>query len=473
MTLGRAPLLATIAAVLLVGGLVDRTGSGARPPARPAEEASAMPTSAPATALSSTWYCAGATATAAGTSAASVIMANPRSQPTRGAVTIVPTAGPPRTVPVEVAPFSVAEVGLGALTPSAAAAAVVDLQSGEVAATLATFGGQDFDVTPCASAGSERWYFADGSTARDASLSLSLFNPFPEDAIADLAFSTEQGRAVPADLQGVVIPARSLVVKEITEHVRRREAVATALSLRTGRVVAAQSMGRTAPGRVGASVALGAPSPAPLWYFPDGLVAATVAERYSLFNPGPREAEVSLEVSLDEGGAEPFEITVPAGDRVTIALNEESRIPKGVGHSATVRSVDGVPVVASRAIEAGGTAGAGRADSLGGRRAARRWLLAGGGSNQSLDEIIVVQNPGPGTASVSISGLGGGQEVRAEKLQEVKVEPGRRLVFRVGEHLRRSSLPVLVRSTSPVVTERSAYGVGRSGRSATVGIPLE
>lgn len=472
MTRSRVAVVAIIAALLLAGGLLDRAGPADRRPARAAEEASAMPTAAPPPALSSTWYCAGATATAAGPSTASVVMANPRSRPTRGVVTIVPTTGPPRTVPVDVAPFSVTDVALGSLAPGTGAAAVVDLQSGEVAAELTMSGAAGSAVTPCASAASQGWYFADGSTARDASLSLSVFNPFPEDAIVDLSFSTDQGRAVPADLQGVVVPARSLVVKEITEHVRRRESIATRMTLRTGRVVAAQTMGRTAPGLAGVSVGLGAPSPAALWYFPDGLVTSEVTERYSLFNPNPREAEVSLEVNLDQGAAEPFEITVPAGDRVTLALNEESRIPKGVGHSAVARSVNGVPVVVSRSMYVGGSSGSGRTDTLGGRRAANRWLFPAGGASQSVDESVVVQNPGPTAASVSVSGLVG-QDLPMEKLQGVRVEPGHRLAFRLGEHARRFPLAVLVTSTSPVVSERSAYSLGRPGRSATVGIALD
>ena len=431
-----------------------------------------MPTAAPATALSSTWYCTGATATVAGTATASVVIANPRHEETRGTVTIVPRAGPSRTVPVTVAPLAVAEVGLGPLAPGPASA-VVDLQSGQATAELVVAGGPDLGVTPCASAGSQQWYFADGSTARDASLSLSLFNPFPEDAIADMAFSTDEGRAVPADLQGVVVPARSLVVKEIVENVRRRESVATTVTVRTGRLVAAQTIGRTAPGRSGASVALGSPSPAELWYFPDGLVSETATERYSLFNPGPREAEVALEVHLDEGAAEPFEVTVPAGDRVTLPLNSESRVPKGVGHSVTVRSSNGVPVVVSRSLEVTGSSGSGRTDMVGARRAATRWLFSAGGASPASDELIVVQNPGPGRASVTLGGLAGGQEVAMEKLRDVTIEPGRRQAFRLGEHLRRSPLPVLVRSTAPVVAERVGYSVGKPGRSAAIGIPLE
>jgi len=419
-----------------------------------------MPTAAPATALSSTFYCAGATVTAAGTSAASVVVANTRDQEARGSVTIVTTAGPPRVVPLVVGPSS--------------AAAVVDLQSGQAAAELTVAGGQgDLDVTPCASSGSGRWYFPDASTARDASLLLSLFNPFPEDAIADLSFSSDQGRAEPADLQGVVVPARSLVVLDIGEQVRRRESLATTVDVRTGRLVATQSLGRTAPGRSGASVTLGAPSLAPLWYFPDGLATNGVAERFSLYNPGPKEAEVALEVNLDEGVAEPFDLRVPAGDRITVTLNDEARVPKGVGHSTTVRSANGVPVAATRTVEGTVPTRSGRADTLGARRASRRWLFAAGGTSQSGDEVITVQNPGTQPASVSLVGLTGGQAVPLPKFQGVTIEPGRRQAFRVGDALRKAPLAIMVSSTSEVVAERGVYVTVRPGLTAVVGIPLE
>ena len=465
-------MLAVLGGLLVLGALADRATDPEPQRSRPTEQASVMPTAAPGTALSSTWYCAGATPTAAGPSSASVVIANRRDQETRGTVTVVTITGPSRSVPVRIAASSVAEVSLGQLAPGSAAAAVVDLQSGQNAAELAVSGPQDGDVTPCASAGSGRWHFADGSTARDASLSMSLFNPFPEDAIADLSFSSDQGRAVPADLQGVVVPARSLVVKEIGEHVRRREAVATTVTVRTGRLVAAQSLGRTVAGRAGISVSLGAPSTAPVWHFPDGLVGPGLVERYSLYNPAAREAQVGVEVSLDEGSAEPFELTVPAADRVTLTFNDEARIPKGVGHAVTVRSLNGVDVVATRVVEAAGSSRSGRADTLGARRAANRWLFAAGGTSQTVEEWVVVYNPGPGPASVSLAGLADARELTPERLQGVTIEPGRRRAFRIGEHLRRTPLPIVVTSTSPVMAERAVYTAGRPGLSAAMGVIL-
>ena len=54
------------------------------------------------------------------------------------------------------------------------------------------------------------------------------------------------------------------------------------------------------------------------------------------------------------------------------------------------------------------------------------------------------------------------------------VEPGRRQAFRMGEHLRRAPLPVVVTSTSPVVAERALYTTGRPpSLSAAMGVILE
>lgn len=473
MKLGRAAVIAVVAGVLVAGALVDRTSPRPPPPSRPAEDASLMPTAAPSGALSSTFYCAGAAPTVAGTSGASVVVANSRQQEARGSLTVITTTASPRPVPLVVPPLSVTEVSLGPLGPGVAAAAVVDLQSGQVAAELSIFGPQgDTDTTQCASSGSGEWYFPDASTARDASLLLSLFNPFPEDAIADLSFSSDQGRAAPADLQGLVVPAGSLVVKDIADHVRRRESLATTVRVRTGRLVSAQTLGRTVAGRTGVSLTLGAPSLAPLWHFPDGLATGAVVERFSLYNPGPREAEVALEVNLDEGVAEPFEIRVPAADRVTVTLNDEARVPKGVGHSTTVRSGNGVPVAAVRTLESSAGPRSGRADTLGARRASERWLFAAGAATQSVEEVVVVANVGAQPASVSLTALVG-VPVPLPAYQSVTIEPGRRRAFRIADSLRQAPLPLVVEATSEVVAERGLYATGRAGFSAVVGVPLE
>jgi len=469
----RTPVLVSVALLLAAGGVADRAQ---RPRATlPASVASraVMPTAAPGSALSSSWFCVGATAGEGSGADGVVHVANPTERAASGTVTVVPLAGQPVASPVQVAPMSVTQVALRDLVQAPWAAAVVDLDIGQVAAELVVRGPSDSDATPCSSRASDRWHFADGATAKDAGLALSLFNPFPEDAIVDLSFSTDQGRAAPAAFRPIVVPARSLVVREIGDHVRRREAISTEVAVRTGRVVAAQTQTRAAAGKAGVSVSVGAPSLGTLWQFSAGVLADGVDEHYSVSNPGDREATLLFQLILDEGVAEDFERTVPARGRLDVVINEEVGVPRGVHHSLTVESLDGEPVVVSRALgyvpPAGGP---GRADTIGLRRSANRWLFTTAGPSEGDGEWLFVANTGATVARISVTGLDAGTALAVEGLQDKEVGPGRRAAFLVNEHVTRAALPLVVRSTSPVTVERGYY-LATGGIWVGPGIPLD
>lgn len=473
----RPPILALVIALLLAGAVADRAD---RPRSRLSSVAagrSIMPSSGPAGVLSSTWYCAGATANAGGPAAATVVIANPEDREASATVlTVAEQGGVQPKVPVKVGPRSTASVKLTAVPNAAHGAAIVEVDSGAAVVELVVGGvpgtGGEFAASPCASSASRSWYFAGGSTAKDAALQVSLMNPFPEDAIADLAFATDTGRAVPDDFQGVVVPARGIAVVDIGSHVRRREALSTVVSVRSGRLVATQTLARSLPGRAGLSLSLGAPSLGAEWYFPDGLVAPGLAERYAISNPGKREATVLVEIALDEGVVEPLERTIPPQGRLEVVMGPDVGVPPGVAHSVAVRSLNGVDVVASRELEATAPAPrVGRADTLGARRLSPTWLFAAGGVDDTLDEWIVVHNPGARPATVSISGLAEGVTLPIEGLQNLKIGAGRRQAFRLGDHIKRSPLPVVVKASVPIVAERALYKVGGPGLSATIGVP--
>src|SRR5262249_39376507 len=160
-----------------------------------------------------------------------------------------------------------------------------------------------------------------------------LFNPFPDDAIVDLTFATEQGHIAPAAFQGLVVPANSLVPLDVGDHVRRRAQVAASIHARRGRVVVEALQAHNGDGHRGVALTLAAPRTATNFVFPDGRAAADADEQLHLYNPNADEAAVELDLILESGQAQPFELRVPAHDQITIDLSGESRIPKGVGHA--------------------------------------------------------------------------------------------------------------------------------------------
>jgi hypothetical protein len=468
----RAPALAILAGLLVAGGIVDRRTERNTAQERTAVSAQ-VPVAAPASARSSAWYCPGVPVTGAA-GEGSVVIANAGTRRLTGSVTVYPDRGESRKAPIAVGPSGRSALRLADLVSSPFASALVELDGGEAVADVAVNGALGESVAPCASSASSTWYFAEGVTTRDASEVLLALNPYPDDAVVDVAFSTEEGIVTPQALTGLLVRAQALTSINVGEFVQRREAVSVSLTARTGRLV----VGRVqvfdgSVGRRGISVGLGAAALGPVWYFAEGLVAEGLNERYQVYNPGRTEAQVELALALDTGEAEPLRLTVPRESRLTVVAGEESRIPKGVPHAVTVRSMQGPEVVVERTVDgAAPSARTGLSITLGARLPAKRWATAAGAADDTTDHWIVVQNPGPRSAYVTLNLLADGAPVLVGSFAAVEVPAGQRRALHINDSLKRSAAPILVSSTEAVVVERDLYRLKAPGLGMAAAIPL-
>ena len=494
----RLPVIVALVGLLVAGILVDRANGPTPVAAEPA--VGTMPAAAPSSALSSSWFCAGPADQPAGTALGNLVLANATGQARHASVILTGATGPVKTMPVAVAPYSrvsVAEQAGGHLPYTGA---VVDVDGGGVAVEQTIGGTLGLSTAACASAGSDRWYFADGTTQESASLLLSLLNPYPEDAIVDLSFVTEQGVEAPDEFQGIVVPARSLVGVDVGSRLRRRAQVATTVSARTGRVVAwktqvvgpppsaagsappatppaasgpAPAAGPAAPRVPGVALVLGAPSPGTTWWWPDGVASNGVTERYRIYNPGDGEADVSLAVLLDQGSADPFTLKVEPHATVTVDAGAESRIPQGVAHAAVLRSTNGVGVVGERTVDAvAPSPHPGVLDLLGARVPARRWVFATGSAVPHLDEWLAIYNPGPASTDLSVAALTGNGITDLPGLSGLTLPAGRRLAIHINQHAAGLDRSLLVDAHADVVVERDLYPSKGLGLDGAIGVPL-
>jgi hypothetical protein len=406
----------------------------------------------------------------------SIVIANVGSRRLTGTITVFPDKGEGRRVPIEVNPSARAGVRLGDVAAAPFAAAVVELDGGEAVAEVVTAGTLGESVSPCASSASASWYLAEGATTKDAGETLLALNPFPDDAVVDVVFSTEEGLVTPQALTGLLIKGQALTSINVGDFVQRREAVSVSLVARTGRLVVGRVQtfdGTGTSGRKGVAIGLAAAAAGPVWYFPQGLVADALSERFQVYNPGRQEAQVQVDLILDSGQAEPLQLTVPRESRVTVVAADESRIPKGVGHAVTVRTTSGPDVVAERTTDGSSATGrTGLAIAVGARLPARRWATAAGAADDATDEWLVVQNPGIRPAVVTVNVLGDGTAVVVGGLAAVEVPPGQRRELHLNPSLKRPATPLLVTSTEAVVVERDTYKVGRLGLGMAAAIPL-
>ncbi len=352
-------------------------------------------------------------------------------------------------------------------------AATVELDGGDVAVEHTVTGPRGSGASPCASDPSPQWYLANGSTARDASELLLVFNPFSGDAVVDMTFATDEGSDAPASLQGLPVAPRSTKVIDLGE--RRRDLISTSVRARTGQVVVErlQSFDGSA-GRVGLSLMPAAPGTARQWYFPRGLHDGSTSERWHIYNPGEREAQVSIEITSDDPTLlpEPIDLVIPPAARTTVVASEQARVPAGMGYSSQVRSLNDVPVVAEREVDGRSpTPPRGWSSDLGAPRRASTWVFPFGESSEAQRETLVVANPGNTVAHFSVFTLEGGVKSPLSALQDQEMKPAARVVVGFWDVIRLSPLPLIVEATAPVVVERQVVSTAGVGSGWVMGVP--
>ncbi|MBN2622472.1 MAG: hypothetical protein JXA83_03835, partial [Acidimicrobiales bacterium] len=292
----RLPALVLIAGAVAAAVAVDEARGGphddARPPTAGMRPDTIMPASPPARLGSSTWYCAAGTAEADGMADHTVVMANPTDEDLRAKVTVstgavtgrAPAGGTasderagdrPVVATVRLPAGEQVALRLGDVVEAPLAAALVEVDGGDVAVEHRVTGPHGTDVAPCATTAASTWHFAWGSTTRDAREVVVLYNPFPSSATVDAVFTTEDGWREPVRLQGLPVPGGSVVGVEVGDDVTRSAQVSATFEARSGRVVVERLQQYDGSlGVRGLSLALGAPAPQHTWVFADGAASA-------------------------------------------------------------------------------------------------------------------------------------------------------------------------------------------------------
>lgn len=520
----RLPVVASLAALLVAAGLTDHLAGGS--PSYPTPSPlPPVPAVAPAAALSSSWFCAGATDgpaakapsspsaagaknynVARGHAPGRVVISNAGSRALGAKVRIVASHNRHRVVGLVVGPHSQAIVPETMPGGAAWLGAMVNLSGGAASVEQLIVSPLGVSSTPCATAGSRHWYFPTGATLVNEGVELNLLNPYPSAAIVDLSFDTNLGPERPGSFEGLVVPARGILSVNLGSRLRRRTRIATTVSARSIPVVAWQTTVVTPPAKgatilgsakasapgadpaaavAGVTDLLGAASTSRHWWWPAGQSGKGVAETYAVYDPGTRSAKVRLSIHLDAGKAEPFDLTVAPGAVATVTSSAQARIPAGVGYWATLTSLNGVPVVGERSVVYSSPSPYyGRSEVIGAQMPARRWLLAGDPLGHSQQLQVVVCNPGTSPLHAKLVSFSRGSVAAIPGVGSMVIAAGQRKVVTLAPRTpsskgsaaagpRGSLGVVLVAATGPVVVEDGLYGVsGTHGVGASIATPV-
>jgi hypothetical protein len=490
----RVPVVLAVVGLLAAGGLVDRVSSSSTASVtQSAAAAGEVSVAAPAAALSSSWFCGGATDDKQGKAPGQLVVTNAGGTAIEGTAKIMASNGHSTAESFRVGPSGHATVPETVPGGASWVGATVDLQGGQASVEQQITGSLGASVTPCATTGSQTWYFTSGATLVNASVELLLLNPYPADAVADLSFTTNQGVEEPGDFQGLVVPANGMLAVDLGSHLRRRSQIATTVSVRTGSLVVWKTdivtpptkgqatigslAGATAPDPAapigGAAVTLGSPSAGTQWIWPEGDSGNGFDERYSIYNPGTATAQVSLSIGLEAGTAEPVDLTVAPDTVTTVVSSSEARIPAGVGHFAKVSSINGVPVVAERTLAVGRPSRfSGLGEIPGIRTTAPAWLVGQAATSAKTQGYLVINNPGTSPVRVSVDAMAGGRTAPLGTLAPFTIPVGKRASILINKDAP-AGQALVVRGSGPIVVERDLYGSAPApGVSLSPAVPL-
>lgn len=499
-----AVILLALAGLVLVDRGADTTESAVSAPGTPAA-VTAEPARHQA---GSTWYCAAGIITPDSRNDHLVTITNLTDTPLRGMLTIYPalsnTAG--NSIPfgrgsqtlelpaddqivVSLAPVVAASDAQLAIETGAFVAALVEFESGQVHVAHSVVSPLGADTAPCSTQSSPTWWFASGTTTDAVTYQVHLFNPFPDDAVVDITFVTDEGVREPNIFKGRLVPAHSVSVVDITPVVTVRQQVTAAITTRTGRIIAErlQLFGNEA-GPIGVSLSAGTPELGEQWFFPGGGSQSGVGESYVIYNPTDEPAEVEFEIKPDSadraGDIAPVPVPVGPNERWVVNTSVHPTHPgdivalvdavgivgSGERYFVSVRSFNGVPIAVERVLTRAGEPGRGVASGFGINRAATEqtltlpgWLFAGADGTETppRGELAVLNPNGNTIARVDVWVGGPNNPPGQDPDHTVELAPRRRAAFDLDALVGPGDRWIRIESSAGVMTELVANDANR------------
>ncbi len=345
---------------------------------------------------------------------------------------------------------------------------------------------------------STTWFFAEGSTSGEFALFYLLQNP--QQAAVTATVTYLRPAPLPPIVRTYTLPpaSRTTIVVDADSAELASTDLSAAITA-TAPIVAERAMYLSKPGQPFAAghESAGVPAAALEWFLAEGATGTFFDLFVLIANPGTSEAVVEVEYLQGSGAPLTRTYRLPASSRLTIWVDDEE-LPAGSGQkplaagtvSTVVRSTNGVPVIAERAMWWPGAGGAGdfwseAHNSPGATGTATRWMVGGGevGGSDGAETYILIANTTSTAARARVSVLADDPgfltwtvDVPAKSRVTVPLSsPGFSAPVPAGRYgvVVESLGPTLV----PLVVERATYGSpggvfwGRGGNALASPLP--
>lgn len=315
---------------------------------------------------------------------------------------------------------------------------------------------------------SRRWYFAEGYTARGFETHILIFNPNVLESKVSATFTRPDGVKV-TKVRTIPPRGRRKIIVDDIPGLKAAE-FATQVSVVSGPGVVAERSMYFQYGKIdGGHGTIGVVSPETRWLFAEGTTRGSFETWILIQNPAEREARVRVKFSRTDGAVVARAYTIAPGRRQTISVNALPGLAN-TDVSARVESVNGVGVIAERAMYFNRSGSSGGHVTMGAPEAAYKWYFADGLTADSYETWILVYNPSERTAQVTATFV----TLRgATAVKRITVGPRSRRTIAVdavpGLSQARVATKIAVENGVRIVCEKAVYFAG--GGTATMGYP--
>ncbi len=427
--------------------------------------------------IDSTWFCGGVPNDATG-DGGSVHIANPTDTPLLGHLTVFTDAN--GVAPAE-STFTVAPRGsfvqeLSTLQAQGSyLSAMVEINGGGGFVEQQADSSAGSAVSPCSNSTSSNWYFADDYTLGGSTEDLVITNPFPDDAIVNFTFASNDGTRQPQNLQGYPVPGHSVAVVSQANLPKDEAVLAATITASRGRVVVARAQHYLGE-RSGFTLSLGSPSLSSEWWFADGETGPDVTfERYSIYNPTDGDVSVTTNFwGLDDQSFVGVRTdTIPAGNVLSFTTSDFGTVPTG-RHGMAFSTDGGDSVIVERGITRRAGTGFATTVVLGAPHVFTgytRWSMAIG-TDQAVGDVLVVSNLDGVDGTVTVKALGPGGEVAVPGLENLPLPKAGVTTIAIPDNAAALGVPLIVESTQRIIVERLLpRGANLRGRSGSLALP--
>ena len=304
---------------------------------------------------------------------------------------------------------------------------------------------------------SPSWYLAEGTTAWGFSAYISIENPNSSAVNADITYMTGSGAVtgpsvyMPPLSQATVNPRDTLGSQDFSTRVTCREGS-------EGKIIAVdRTMSWTGPGAASGEGhnSVGATGPNTVWYFPEGSSAWGFETWLLIQNPNTSDATCTLTYMIE--GENPKTVTkqVPANSRKSFNMADD------IGSKdASIKVESAISVIPERATYRHNMREG--QDSIGTVSPATDYYLAEGTTAWGFTTYVLVQNPNPVPADVTITYM---TPAGPSAQPAFQMPANSRKTIRVNDILPDTDLSTQVHGSQPIIAERAMYWDNGTGEA--------